>query len=83
MTCKNCGCEKFNIIKVHRNRFRRDGHWVLADDKDTRFIACADCGRRYLTVTILESEIVFRKNDFRVYEQEIANGQTFLFGSEK
>ncbi len=82
MQCTKCGHEKLSVIKVERNRIRRNGIWIVANDKDTRIVVCDNCGKRYLTETTLMSEVVFNTTTLKRYEKSVASGQTFLFEPE-
>jgi len=55
MQCLRCGCEKFRIVKVHRNCAISDksGKKVKSAYNDLRLILCVDCGMQYSADTRL------------------------------
>lgn len=59
MTCQ-CGEEKFNIIKVIRNRRLVKGKFKCNDAVDSRIIICSTCGERYITETRITYRITYR-----------------------
>lgn len=77
MTCKSCGCDKYNVVKVLRNRRLKDGKFVVNDNIDSRFIVCILCGSRYITETFITHEIVYKS--FRQYSKNIVTKQEQLF----
>jgi uncharacterized Zn finger protein len=76
VTCDKCGNEKFNTIRVFRNRRRENGTWKFEGKCDTRLIACSECGQRYLTETHLHSSVDFK--NFKRIEIN-PNQEEFIF----
>lgn len=68
MMCRKCGCETFTVVKVFRNRIRKDNKWVFDREHDTRLHLCDDCGRRYYSPTALGIELDYDFENFRKKE---------------
>lgn len=77
MTCKNCDSDKYNVVKVLRNRRLKDGRFFVNDNIDSRFVVCVLCGSRYLTETRIAHEIVYK--NYKPYTKNIITKQEQLF----
>ncbi|MHC1736872.1 MAG: hypothetical protein AB9882_02540 [Ignavibacteriaceae bacterium] len=77
MICDKCGCEKLSVIKVFRNRERRNGKWVHNGRRDTRIVVCQLCGSIYKVTSILDAKIVMKNH--KRYEESLRNGDLDLF----
>ncbi len=73
MICKTCGCENFNVTRVHRNKRMNQGKYKHNDNVDSREVLCRDCGTRYITETKVAAEIKFK--NFKVYTKENDGGE--------
>lgn len=72
MTCDKCGCEKFKVLNVYRNRIRKDGEWVFAPNRDTRIVLCDDCGSRYYEESSLTMEILYCEHTMKKIEKNVS-----------
>lgn len=64
MFCQNCSCDKFDTVKVYRNR-RFDPikrRWRYSDNHDTRKVLCVRCGQAYITETVIIDKVVLLDN---------------------
>jgi len=64
MFCPNCSCDKFDTVKVYRNR-RFDPikrRWRYSDNHDTRKVLCVRCGQAYITETVIIHQVVLLDN---------------------
>lgn len=77
MTCKNCLNDKYNVVKVLRNRRFKDGRFVVNDNVDSRFIICSLCGSRFITETWIAHEVIYK--NYKPYIKNIINKQEQLF----
>lgn len=58
MICPNCGNEKFEVIKVFRNKkIDKSGKHYFSNTIDTRKVICNDC----LSVFYTETSLKFKK----------------------
>lgn len=77
MVCRECGNEDITVIKVYRNRERKNGKWIFNELKDTRMVICSLCGERFKTTTVMDAVIVMKNH--KRYEQDINTGDLNLF----
>lgn len=77
MICPNCGNDKYNVVKVLRNRRMKDGRFVVNDHVDSRFIVCTLCGERYISEAKITHRIVHK--NFRTFSKNIFTNQENLF----
>ena len=67
MQCEKCGCEKFEVIKVFRNKKwdEKKSNYVFSNKCDTRKIICAECQSVYYTETIIIFSVVYDEKTLR------------------
>jgi len=80
MICQ-CGEEKFNIIKVIRNRRLNKGKFKFNDAVDSRIIICSTCGERYITETRIVYRVTYR--NYKTIAQNRFTNQECLFNWEE
>lgn len=59
MLCDNCGHDRYDTIKVFREKKLSGDKWVQSPTTDTRIIVCRECGARYYTTTKFTHKIEF------------------------
>ena len=69
MVCKNCGNDRYNVIKVYRNRRLKDGRFKVNDYVDSRMIICKYCGSRYISESKVTYEILYK--NYKSYCQDV------------
>lgn len=64
MFCPNCSADKFDVVKVARNRrfSPEKKKWLYSDNYDVRKILCVKCGTAYLTETRIVCKIALLPN---------------------
>ncbi len=64
MFCPNCSSDKFDVVKVVRNRRYNPERkrWFYSDNYDVRKVLCSNCGTAYLTETKIICKIALLPN---------------------
>lgn len=83
MQCNKCGHEEFRVVRTIRNKVRQNGIWNFNAKRDTRLLICRGCGRQFLEVSFISSELVYDKNKGKMLERNISDGQFYLFEDAK
>lgn len=64
MFCPNCSADKFDVVKVVRNRRYNPEKkkWYYSDHHDIRKVLCSKCGTTFLTETRIVHKVELLPN---------------------